>query len=281
MPPCPQFNRAQRNYLAFEYHRLRETRDFKAEILRGFQLKFPGLRAPSKNTMKRIWEKQMATGTVNNNNSKSSPGLTHSGRPRTVRTPPNNAAVKTVMDRDATKEIGDATRSPVSSARRNVLAIDKSSWSRIKKELRYHPYKPVRRHQLLPQDLPRRLAFCQWLVTLTDQQLLQFLFLDEAVFQLSGHVNSQNVRRYAPLKSSDPAAGGRPGHFVVDKPTFSPKLLVFCGVKRDGTFGLKIYNNNETMDGRRYHQLLQYHVLPELRLWNGGNLDGLVKYQLV
>ena len=134
--PRPQFTRDQRNHLAFEYHRLRGTRDFKPEILRTFQLKFPGVRAPNKNQMKRIWEKQMRTGTVNNNNSKSSPGLTHSGRPRTVRTPANKAAVKAVMDRDATKEMGDNTRSPVSSARRNVLAIDKSSWTRIKTELR-------------------------------------------------------------------------------------------------------------------------------------------------
>ena len=91
---------------------------------------------------------------------------------------------------------------------------------------------------------------------------------------LSGHVNSQNVRRYAPLKSSDPA-GGRPEHFVVEKPTFSPKLTVFCGIRRDGTFGLTFYHD-KTMDGRKYHQLLQYRVLPELRNWNGGDLQRLV-----
>ena len=32
--------------------------------------------------------------------------------------------------------------------------------------------------------------------------------------------------------------GGRPDHFTVEVPTFSPKLMVFCGIKRDGTFGL-------------------------------------------
>ena len=126
-----------------------------------------------------------------------------------------------------------------------------------------------------PQDPPRRLAFCNWLITLTDQQLQEFLFSDEANFLLSGHVNSQNVRRYAPLKSTDPINGGRPEHFAVDKPTFSAKLMVFCGIRRNGTFGLKLYQN-KTMDGRAYHSLLQYHVLPQLRQWNGGNLDRLV-----
>ena len=49
--------------------------------------------------------------------------------------------------------------------------------------------------------------------------------------------------------------------------------MVFCGLKEDGTFGLKFYHN-ETMTGGKYHALLQYHVLPELRRSNGGNLNG-------
>ena len=53
----------------------------------------------------------------------------------------------------------------------------------------------MRRHELKPADLPRRLTFCTWMLGLTDNQLLEFLFSDEAVFQLCGHVNSQNVRR--------------------------------------------------------------------------------------
>ena len=265
----------QRNFLALEYHKRKGTNNFKGGIVQDFLARFPGARTPSKNTLKNIWRKQLDKGTVNNCNSKSSPGDTHSGRPTTQRTAPNIAAVKAVMDRDATKQMGDATVSPVSSARRNILAIAKSSWSRIKLELRYHPYKPVRRHELKPQDLPRRMQFCTWLVTLTDQELQEFLFSDEANFLLSGHVNSQNIRRYAPLKASDPLNGGRPDHFVVDKPTFSLKLMVFCGIKRDGTFGLKFYKN-KTMDGRTYHSLLQYNVLPELRVWNGGDLRRLV-----
>ena len=275
MPPQAQFSLAQRNFLAFEYHKRKGTNNFKAGIERDFLAKFPGARVPGKDQMRRIWVKQKGKGTVNNCNSKSSPGDTHSGRPRTQRTPQNLAAVKAVMDRDAPKQIGDSTVSPVSTARRNVLAIAKSSWSRMKLDLRYHPFKPVRRHELKPQDLPRRVAFCTWLVTRTDQQLLEFLFSDEANFLLSGHVNSQNVRRYAPHRAADPVNGGRPEHFTVDKPTFSQKLMVFCGIRRVGTFGLKFYQN-QTMDGRAYHTLLQYHVLPDLRQWNGGRLDRLV-----
>ena len=54
--------------------------------------------------------------------------------------------------------------------------------------------------------------------------------------------------------------------------------MVFCRLKSDGSFGLKFYRN-EVMNGDRYHSLLQYHVLPELRQWNGGSLATLVWQQ--
>ena len=93
----------QRNFLAFEYYKYRGTRNFKEGILERFQARFPGSRLPSKNQMTNIYRKQQDKGTVNNSNSKSSPGETYSGRQRTVRTPGNAALVKAVMDRDATK----------------------------------------------------------------------------------------------------------------------------------------------------------------------------------
>ena len=40
------------------------------------------------------------------------------------------------MDRDAAKEIGDCNVSPVSTSRINVLGLAKSSWWRIKLDLR-------------------------------------------------------------------------------------------------------------------------------------------------
>ena len=117
-------------------------------VVRDFLAKFPGARILGKNTVKRIWRKQMTLGTVHNCCSKSSPGDSYSGRPRTIRTPPNQQAVKQVMDRDAPKRRDDPTVSPVSSARRNVLGMAKSSWCRIRKDLRYHPYRVVRRQEL-------------------------------------------------------------------------------------------------------------------------------------
>ena len=271
---APQYTMEQRNFLAMEYHKKKGTRGFKDELIQDFLTKFPNARRPSTNHLQNIWSKQIMKGTVLNCNSKSSPGITHSGRRRTVRTDPNKRRVKQVMDRDAVKQLGDGNHSPVSTSRRNALGISRSSWSRIKKDLNYHPYKPVYQQELKPQDYARRRAFSQWVLTLTDNQLQQFLFSDEANFQLCGHVNSQNVRRYAPLKYADPLNGGRPMHFVQERSNYSPKLMVFCGLKNDGAFGLKFYHE-QTMNSQRYHSLLQYNVLPELRVWNGGNLDNL------
>ena len=136
MPPRDQFTREQRNYLALEYHKHKGTKCFKERILDAFVVKFPGVRRPGTHAMRQIWKKQVKNGTVNNCNSKASPGDTYSGRPKTARTPPNIQAVKAKCIRDAQKVIGDANVSPVSSARRNGIfpVLTKSSFNRITKQ---------------------------------------------------------------------------------------------------------------------------------------------------
>ena len=124
-----QFTKDERNFIALEYHKRKDGYGFKAGLIRDFQAKFPTARVPGTNNLKRIWKKQLNHGTVLNLNSKTSPGQTFSGR-RTTTTPAMKTAVKTVLDRDVQKRDGDATVSPVSSCRRNALALDKSSWWR-------------------------------------------------------------------------------------------------------------------------------------------------------
>ena len=97
--------------------------------------------------------------------------MTHSGPRYTVNTPVNRADTKVVLDRDKNKMLGDATVSSVSSARRNVLGLGKSSYNRIMKRLKYHPYKPICRYQLKPGDLPWRLQFFHWLTERSDEEI--------------------------------------------------------------------------------------------------------------
>ena len=82
---------------------------------------------------------------------------------------------------------------------------------------------------------------------------------DEANFQLNGSVNSQNTRRNDELKTSNREEGGRPADFAVESPTFDQKVIVFCGMKRDITFGLTVFRN-DSMTGPRYHRLLLQEV---------------------
>ena len=67
-------------------------------------------------------------------------------------TPRNVVSVAAVMNRDAAKYIGARNTFSVSSARRN-----KSRWSVIATDMKYHPYWPIRREELKSEDLPRRI----------------------------------------------------------------------------------------------------------------------------
>jgi hypothetical protein len=67
--------------------------------------------------------------------------------------------------------------------------LDKSAWYRLGRDLKYHPFMPIRRSELEPKD-----QFCQWLLTLTEVQLLEILISDESNFPFNGHVNSQDIR---------------------------------------------------------------------------------------
>ena len=124
---APQLNMDQRNFLMLEYHKRKGKRNFYPSLFDDYQLRFPGARVPAKSTIRALLRKQAEKGTILNCNKASSPGDSHSGRRYTVNTPVNIEAVKAVLDRDKDKMLGDATVSPVSTARRNVLGMLKSS----------------------------------------------------------------------------------------------------------------------------------------------------------
>ena len=85
------------------YERNKENFKFISAIKAEIQQKYPGVAVQHTNTIKNIHKKQMKYFTTHNLNSKTSPGETHSGPPRTVRTPENLEAEKNVLDRDGAK----------------------------------------------------------------------------------------------------------------------------------------------------------------------------------
>ena len=117
------------------------------------------------------------------------------GRPRKVRTPENIARVTIAL-----------VRVPLRSVRRHsqVLNISDRSVRRILHlDLKFHPYKLQVVQQLLERDLQARQTFCTQLLEVIDTEpdfLNNFMMSDEAHFHLSGYVNKQNCRHWAPTK---------------------------------------------------------------------------------
>ena len=274
--PGQQYTAEQRNFLSMRYQELSGTRDFIPIIVAEFTDRFPEAQVPNRKTILRQNQKQNTHFTVHNLNSKDSPGQTFSGRPRTARTAASIAAQKALMDRDARKDWNDPNNSPVSTARRNRLGISKSTWSRVVQQEKWHPYKMLKVQNLTAADLPRRVRMCQYLQSLTDNEVARFCFSDEATFQLDGEINTHNVRRYQPLKGSVPVdqAAGRPEHFLYKKSTFTQKVMVFLGIRDNHLFGFTFLEGGK-VNGQRYKQLLVRKALPDLRAGNGGSLDQL------
>ena len=66
-----------------EFHRRRSTKNFLPGLPADFAAQFPDARVPSERVIRDLHKKFLALGRINNKNSKSSPGVTHSGRPKT------------------------------------------------------------------------------------------------------------------------------------------------------------------------------------------------------
>ena len=139
-----QYTSEERSFMVLKYaetHSLEQTR-------RLFVEQFPDARQPSISTISRNCHKYHNHGTSLNRNS----GRGHSG-PRTVRTEEGVAAFRQSMEAD-----------PHQSKRRNNLGVGRSSFTRLVREIKFHPYKLLTRHGLVEGDHERRLNFCHWFI---------------------------------------------------------------------------------------------------------------------
>ena len=94
-------------------------------------------------------------------------------------------------------------KSPRRSVRRHSTAIglsDRSVWRILHKDLNFHPYKIAIVQELSDRDMAnRRISSEQLLEMLSDDGVINtVLMTDEAHFRLSGYVNKQNNRYWAP-----------------------------------------------------------------------------------
>ena len=120
-------------------------------------------------------------------NSKSPARPSHSGRPMTVRTTENIAAVKESVLRDPKKSVRRRSQE-LRLKRQSLLNI-------LRKDLNLFPYRIQMKQTLSPADIVKRVDMCRWFIEQLDVNpafLDNVWFSDEAHFLLSGHVSSKN-----------------------------------------------------------------------------------------
>ena len=226
-----------------------KTRSLQA-VAQEFSVKFPGRAVPSRSTTWRNIRKYFEEGTSHNMN------YGRSGRKRTGRSQENIAKVKEVLENN--HEV---------SCRRNHSELPPATFFRIYKfDLKFHPYKIFRRHELTPADFSRRLKFCQWLLEQDEHFLTNLVIGDEAAFCLDGKVNTQNIRRYAPQK--------HPPVFSFDKSYRRDKLSVWAGLCGNGTVLGPIFIE-DTLNEETYLELLFDVVIPHLQEEFGDDFNQL------
>ncbi len=167
------------------------TQKSVTEVQNRFRVQFSARNPPCKKTIWRNVQKYQKVGTSLNLNKG------NSGKRKTGRSEANVAAVRVLLEE---------TPRGVSCCR-NPVEVSKSTFNRITRlDLRWHPYRMHVWHELLPDDLPRRLRYAQWFnERCRNPNFLQSIIIgDEAGFAMNGEVNSHNVREYAP-KGQPPA----------------------------------------------------------------------------
>ena len=192
------------------------------------------------------WVNKFRThGTVHNLNRKDTNRQSHSGRPKSSRTPHNVAAVRDSVVHGLSK-----------SARRRSqeLAINRESVRRILiADLHMYPYKIQIKQKLTPDDIRKRSIMCQWFCDKIDA-VPDFVddvwFSDEAHFLLSDHVNSKNNIFW----------GSTPPEHCLQRPLHSVKCTAWVAISKHGIIGPFWFDDDSersvTINTEQYVQVL-------------------------
>ena len=93
------------------------------------------------------------------------------------------------------------------------------------------------RHELLAQDLLRRLQFAEWFIQRCRHDDFFRRIGDKATFSMNGAVNTNKVRQYSPK--------GNPPNFNFDRNVSHAKLTVWAALFGNGLiFGPYFFDQN-------------------------------------
>ena len=155
-------------------------------------------------------------------------------------------------------------KSPRRSVRRHSAAIglsDRSGRRILHKYLNFHAYKTATVQELSDRDMAnRRISSEQLLEMLNDDGIISTLLMtDEAYFHLSGYMNKQNYRYWAPENPQE----------LHQHPLHSEGLTVWCGIASFGVLGPYCFEDKDdaavTVTSERYVAMLRNFCEPELR----------------
>jgi len=170
----------------------------------------------------------------------------NSGRLRAVRTQENYARFRASLEENGKR-----------SSRRNGLQISPTSFRRIAKEIKFHPYVLVSRQKLKDTDLPRRLEFCNWFLRKINDQadfLSRLVVSDEANFSLNSEVNTKNVVKYAEFGQ------GHPEDHYVEFEQGAGQVMVWMGLTGEGQV-LGPHFVQGRLNTAEYLRIIRYHVI--------------------
>lgn len=193
---------------------------------------------PNQSSIQRLVKKFDETGCVTDK--------PKSGRPKTVRTNENIAAVSESVENEPTTSI---------SRRSQELGISYGSlWRILHKDLHLHAYKIQLTQKLKERDHLQRRNFASWIIEQRTTDPLfssKILFSDEAHFTMDGFVNKQNCRIW----------GDENPRVIHEKSLHPPKVTVWCAFWANGIIGPFFFENDAgnavTVNAERYQSMLR------------------------
>lgn len=204
-----------------------------AHTQRTYEERFGPGSAPSKSTIKRMYDKFLEYGTVQD--------AARGGRPRVL------------TENVLTDVLAAVTDNPGTSIRRlsNQSGLSVGTVQTVvRSRLGLYPYKISVVPELDPNDPEQRKKYCQWFLTmvpLNGDGLDDWYFSDEAWFHLDGYVNSQNSRIWASVNP----------HVFSERSLHAQKIGVWCVMSRKRIF-LTFFHEN--VSAEVYTQMLEQFV---------------------
>jgi len=160
--------------------------------------------------------------TVHNRNGKGTNRQSHSGRPKSSRTPHNVAAVRDSVVHSPSKFV---------RRRSQELGINRESMRRILiADLHMYPCRIQIKQKLTPDHIRKRVIMRQWFCDKIDAVPDLFdnvWFSAEAHFLLSGHANSKNNIFW----------GSTPPEHCLQRPLHSVKCTAWVAISKHGIIG--------------------------------------------